>query len=472
MFNKSIKTQLKKSFLLIGSFLGVVVIIAISSNIDNVASILIRAFGTPANIIVDAQGVTGRLNKPWKNIAQGGESPNYSFAPVRNHLLELDTEFIRIDHIYDFYDIVKRNPDHSLSFDFTKLDQLLLDITSAGATPFISLSYMPPELSKGDIIGKPNDYHEWSVLVQNTIQHISGKAGLNLSNVYYEVWNEPDLFGKWKLYGEKNYLHLYHYAALGAMNTTNTNKYFIGGPATTNLYPNWVTSFLDYIKANNLPLDFYSWHLYSPQVDDYANSIQQFDQLMRRYPEFIFSVKPMITEWGHDSQNNIGYDTALAASHLIAVASQIQSLDKAFLFELQDGKDPEGKEYWGRWGMLTHSDFGSRKKPRYFALKALNQLGDQKLSIIGEGTWVKAIASKSSSEGSIRIILTNYDPKSKNTETVPITIKRLTDGNYTLFQQYINRPPTTSSIRVQAGTYHHSIVMPPNSSALLVLSPQ
>src|SRR3972149_1571123 len=52
----------------------------------------------------------------------------------------------------------------------------------------------------------------WQNLAQKTVEHVSGKAGLNLSNVYYEVWNEPDLFGGYKVYGGKNYLDLYSHS--------------------------------------------------------------------------------------------------------------------------------------------------------------------------------------------------------------------------------------------------------------------
>ena len=38
-----------------------------------------------------------------------------------------------------------------------------------------------------------------------TIEHYSGKGERNMSGIYYEVWNEPDLaqFGSWNWEGTK-----------------------------------------------------------------------------------------------------------------------------------------------------------------------------------------------------------------------------------------------------------------------------
>jgi len=60
---------------------------------------------------------------------------------------------------------------------------------------------MPGVIAKdGNIINPPNDWNEWTLVVQKTIEHYSGKNDRNMNGVYYEVWNEPDLaqFGGWK----------------------------------------------------------------------------------------------------------------------------------------------------------------------------------------------------------------------------------------------------------------------------------
>ena len=78
-------------------------------------------------------------------------------------------------------------------------------------------------------------------MVQRTIEHYSGEKGI--ANVYYEVWNEPDLFGKWTMGGNKDYKKLYLYASRGAQAARVSQTFKFGGPATTGLYKNWLDQF-------------------------------------------------------------------------------------------------------------------------------------------------------------------------------------------------------------------------------------
>ena len=53
---------------------------------------------------------------------------------------------------------------------------------------------MPPALAD-NVTDEPRDWAEWQMTVKATIEHYSGTKGKNIPGVYYEVWNEPDLFG-------------------------------------------------------------------------------------------------------------------------------------------------------------------------------------------------------------------------------------------------------------------------------------
>ena len=142
-----------------------------------------RAFGTFANIYVNAGNVVGGKKEVWRNLAQGGEEKGRQLLPVIDKIKVLQPKYIRIDHVFDYY-------------TREELDLVIKDILATGAKPFISLSYMPPAISKtGGITDLPSDWQAWENLVTETIEHISGRSGLGIQDVYYEVWNEPDLFG-------------------------------------------------------------------------------------------------------------------------------------------------------------------------------------------------------------------------------------------------------------------------------------
>jgi hypothetical protein len=194
-----------------------------------------QAFGIPANIIVNTKSNQGVLQPIWQNLAQGGEEKNLRFDELNPLIKKLQPRYIRIDHLYDFYNPVSKN-NGVLTYDWAALDNAVDQILATGALPFFSLSYMPPAIAATDIVSPPTDWNDWSLVIQATVQHYSGRGDKNLNNVIYEVWNEPDLFGDWKLYGPKDYRTLYTYAVKGAQKATNVNNFKIGGPAITAPY--------------------------------------------------------------------------------------------------------------------------------------------------------------------------------------------------------------------------------------------
>lgn len=399
-----------------------------ASQLSVVREFFARASGEPANLVIDAGAPTGAIRQPWRNLAQGGEMSDWRLTPIAAKVKALQPEYIRIDHIYSFYDIVQKNGDQ-LSFNFSKLDPLIDDIVATGARPYISLSYMPAPLAvDGQITSPPARWEDWQATVRATIQHYSGTKGID--SVYYEVWNEPDLFGQWKTYGERNYLTLYTYAAQGAAQTSGTKAFKIGGPAITALYKNWFDKLVEHTRTNNLRLDFFSWHKYAVDVEAYRKDFADVLAWRGSTPGAEM-LELHVTEYGHDSKNHPGYDTSFGAAHTVATAIEmIGSIDRGFAFEIEDGKDPQGQAQWGRWGLLTHHDFGATIKPRYLAMRLLNRLEGDQLRVLGKGTWVKAAAVRSTD--GVNMVIVNYDEFGRNTEEVPITLQNVAAGSYTM----------------------------------------
>lgn len=456
---------------LIIQFLPLLLIVIISlvgiSQLKVVREFFGQASGEPANIVIDTQAVLGPMRRPWRNLAQGGEEFNWQLAPIALQVKALKPEYIRIDHIYDFYDIVHGTPGN-LTFDFTKLDQLLDGIQSTGAKPYIALSYMPPAISSGDILSKPQRWEDWQLVVQKTIEHVSGTR--HTPDVYYEVWNEPDLFGAWKYSGDKNYLTLYDYAVRGANNARGTLPFKIGGPATTALYKNWFDAMVKHTMDNNERLDFFSWHRYSLDIDQYRKDMTQARNWLSAYPQVEPTLELHITEWGHDSNNNPGYDTSFGAAHTVAGAIEmINVVDRAFVFEIQDGKDPKGQPYWGRWGLFNFTDGGAVPKPRYNALRMLDRIGDQRLQLLGKGSWVKAVAARSNT-GSVQVVLANYDKNSAHAENVPITFQNIDPGVYTVTKEFLGGRKQVEEIATTAATLQTYVAMPVNSVSFVELN--
>ncbi len=425
-----------------------------------------QASGVPANLIIDTQAILGPLPRPWRNLAQGGEDHNWRLDKLNGPVAALKPEYIRLDHIYDFYDIVQGGPGN-LTFNWTKFDLIIDDIVKTGATPYVALSYMPPAISSGDILAYPTNWADWQLVVQKTIEHVSGSKGIR--DVYYEVWNEPDLFGSFKYYGEKNYLTLYAYASAGAKNARGVLPFKLGGPAITALYKNWFDAWAKACIGNSWRCDFFSWHRYSNDLDQYAEDMELVKNWVAAYPQLEPTLEFHITEWGHDSKNHAGYDSQYGAAHTVAGAIAMSNrVTRAFAFEIQDGKDPEGKSQWGRWGMFTHNDFGANSKPRYRALKMLDSIADQRLQITGLGSWVKALAAKNDN-GETEIIIANFDAKGAHSETVPLTFLNIEPGSYTLDKEFLGGSKQNQQLATDAAVLKTEIFMPINEVAKIKL---
>ena len=418
---------------LIGLVISLVVMVGFLRR-EEVFRLWSEATGETANITIDVRPPGRPLTRVWAHLAQGGEDLTTDMlAPVIDQVKSLAPETIRIDHIYDGYDVVSRNDSGQLVFNWVRLDEVVSSIRKTGATPMLVLSYMPPAVSRGDIVDLPKDWSEWALTVQRTVEHYSGALGID--NVSYEVWNEPDLFGKWKPYGQKNYLDLYRWSAVGAGRANGVKRFKLGGPAITAPYDSWLDGLLSLVEKENLKLDFISWHRYSKSLDVYYEDSNVIHRAIQKHLATAAGLEWYLTETGPDSENNPMYDGVSAAAHLAAVNSiALGQINRVYTFEIVDGRDPAGKIYWGRWGLMTSPSVGIKIKPRYQVLLMLNRLAGSLIQVSGEGSWVKAIATKKA-EGTVRVFLVNYDQYGRHSEETPVAVTGLTPGGeYSIYR--------------------------------------
>lgn len=448
------------------SFLGLIVFLPLFiMAVGQTITLMSRASGKPANIVVDT---SLRLEPITTNFyhafAQGGEEPNDMISSIVTQTKALRPRTIRIDHLYDNYQVVGRDGG-GLTFDWSRLDAVIRTIISTGAKPILALSYMPNVIAKdGVIINPPNDWNEWALVVQRTIEHYSGKNGLNLNGVYYEVWNEPDLaqFGSWKLGGEKNYLTLYRYASIGANNAQNVNAFALGGPATTGLYKNWIVAL---VQSGNR-INFFSWHSYLSNPEQFATDQRNIISWLVQYPAYTLLPK-LITEFGFTGSKSTGYGTMYGAAHTAAVIRQLISGSPEYLvsFQLKDGP---GQNDGTGWGLITHDDNGLKKKPRYSVYEFIDAMAGTRLLLSGEGSWVTGFATIK--DDVMRVMLVNFDQNGNHSEQVPVQFIKLAPGAYTLRQRFLLGTNTQRTYDVESDTLSTDIFMPSQSIAILELT--
>jgi xylan 1,4-beta-xylosidase len=422
-----------------------------------------------AAIVVDVSQPGAPIRKIWSGVSQGFEKlpdSDFRMTATSGMLKSVGTKYVRIDHLYDGYGVVDKK-DGRLVYNWTKLDALVGDIVAAGAKPYFSLSYMPTAISKSDILDFPVNWGEWGQVVAATVGHYSRDYKGGLENVIYEVWNEPDLFGGWKMNGTKNYVTLYSTAANAANGVKGAKAFKIGGPATTGFYPAWVTGFYDKLDST-VRIDFFSWHRYSANIDDFVKDVTTAKEMMQT--RISRSQDLYISEWGVNPERSSAYDGRWAGAHFLAVNTALESsaVDMVLAFEVMDGA-PGDKKYHGGWGMLTNPKYGPvEKKPRFKALEMLSKLDGVKLPSVGNGTYVTAMASYDAN-GVVRVLATNYDSVGTHDELFPITVVGLSAGNYVVREEYLSGRVLNTEVNV-GSSLKRDISLNESDSVLLTLT--
>ena len=168
-------------------------------------------------------------------------------------------------------------------YDFTIIDQIFDAYKQAGVRPMVELGFMPQDLASeqipyqvhfpgrttsGSVQSPPKDYAAWGTLCQKFTEHLVLRYGKDeVSQWYWEVWNEPDI-DYW--HGTQDeYNKLYDYAVAGVRKALPGA--IVGGPATTGpgseKAAHFLKLFLDHVASQksaadgkSIPLDFISFH--------------------------------------------------------------------------------------------------------------------------------------------------------------------------------------------------------------------
>ena len=189
---------------------------------------------------------------------------NQDGVDITKQYQKIGIDFIRThdfngptDVSYIFPDF-SADPSTESNYNFTLSDKYISSIIDAGCQVFYRL---------GESAGGPNepplDFNKWAEICKHIIMHYNdGWAdGYHYNIKYFEIWNEPDLSGFFNGTVDQ-YYELYHTTAIILKDYDSSLK--IGGPCTSSIYNNnFTTGFLSYVLEFDIPLDFYSWHMYT-----------------------------------------------------------------------------------------------------------------------------------------------------------------------------------------------------------------
>ena len=314
-------------------------------------------------IIINKNEIVGKI-KPMHCI---NNAPSFNDEVLFETLTEAGIPYSRLHDTFELHydrlvDAPNVFPDFEAdendpaSYDFAFTDVFMKNLFNAGVKPFyrLGVSIENYRAIKPYHIYPPKDYEKWARVCERIIMHYNeGWAdGFRYNIEYWEIWNEPDNFPDAKdnqmwTGTAKEYIDLY----------VTTAKYLkkrfpdlkIGGYGSCGFYAvleekasgnakissrtgyflDFFEQFLQRVKAESVPLDFFSWHSYS----GVESNVKYAEYCRTKLDEYGFEkTESILNEWnpGIMARGTIN-DSAAVASNMLAL--QNSSLDMLMYYD-------------------------------------------------------------------------------------------------------------------------------------------
>ncbi len=378
---------------------------------------------TPVGHLRSLQGVNGApspgAHKPenfkfggWNMPGRTDVSAGYRMARidlVRTHdaygPADIDAKFETADapggglisarrDVFDIFPDPEADSNDPRSYNFAPTDQIIASIQKVGAQVMFRLGR-----SEGSDAQPPKNFNKYAAIAKHIVLHYNrGWAkGFHYHIRYWEIWNEPDLGKVFWAGTAQQYYELYGKLAR-AVKSADAHA-LVGGPAIAR--PNDDTpyrdAFLEYVRAEHLPLDFYSWHWYATDSDDPLDFIRISRDTRARLDKHGFSrTRSMVTEWNYGLMDPL--PTAVQRASFITAA----------LIYMQDAPIDAATLY--RADSVFGSDGATPDKTGQ-ALIALGKLKDTpyRLKVKGADLNGFAVEAARSADGrTVQVLLSNY----------------------------------------------------------------
>jgi xylan 1,4-beta-xylosidase len=309
-------------------------------------------------------------------------------------------EYIRFHAIFhDEVGLYNEGADGKVSYNFSYIDQIYDGLLTNHVRPFVELSFMPQKLAAEPLlhsfwykpnISPPKDYAKWDDMISHFAAHLIERYGIDeVSQWYFEVWNEPNLDFWGGTPKEDTYYILYDETARTLKKVDSRLR--VGGPSTAQAA--WVDRFMKHAYENKVPVDFVSTHVYandsSEDVFGTHEKISREDMVCRAVQKVHEQVQksaypnmPLI--W---SEYNASYknEPEVTDAEFMApwLANTIRECDGIVTmmsyWTFSDVFEEQGvvkEPFYGGFGLLAE---GGLPKPSFNAFKILHGLGNMRI---------------------------------------------------------------------------------------------
>ena len=357
------------------------------------------------SIFVDPSAAAHPFPHYWEQMFGSGRAILSLRSSYRADLRQLkaatDVKYIRFHAIFDDeVGVYDEDAQGHPAYNYSYVDQIYDGLLANGVRPFVELSFMPRKLAAEQIVhafwyrpivSPPKSWEGWKDLVSHFARHLIDRYGIGeVSQWYFEVWNEPNLdfwAGQPK---EESYYELYDATARALKGISPQLR--VGGPATAQAA--WVDRFIRHCAQNHIPFDFVSTHVYG---NDSAKDVFGTDESIPRsqmvcravqkvHDQIQQSPRPRLPlVW---SEFNASYknepdvtDSLFMGPWLADTIRQCDGLvDSMSYWTFSDVFEEQGvvkRPFYGGYGLIAEDGL---PKPSFNAFKLLHQLGTERLA--------------------------------------------------------------------------------------------
>jgi xylan 1,4-beta-xylosidase len=398
---------------------------------------------TPDVIVADASAPSHPFPHFWEQMFGSGRAVLSLRDSYRRDLREVkhitDCRYVRFHAVFhDEMGVYDEDAEGTSAYNFSYVDQSYDGLLANGVRPFVELSFMPKKLAAKEIlhafwykqnVSPPKDYAKWDDLITQFAKHLVERYGIDeVSQWYFEVWNEPNI----DFWGgdpkQATYWELYDHTAR-ALKAVNP-RLRIGGPSTAQ--GAWADAFIQHCAENHIPVDFVSSHVYgNDKSEDIFGTHEDIPRnrmvcraIKKVHDQIQSSAMPNLpliwSEFNASYKNEPAVtDSAYMGPWLADTLRQCDGLTEMMSYwTFSDVFEEQGvvpRPFYGGFGLIAAGDI---PKPSFYAFKLLHELGDQRIALDSD----HALLTRKK-DGSLILAVWNYAPPEKEGSSKTVTVR-------------------------------------------------
>jgi xylan 1,4-beta-xylosidase len=382
----------------------------------------------PEIISIDANAPAHPFPHFWEEMFGSGRAILALRESYRNDLRAVKSvtgfKYVRFHAIlHDELGVYNEDEHGNPVYNFNYVDQVYDGLLANGVRPVVEISFMPKKLAFNpdwlhpfwykQNVSPPKSMERWDDLMTHLAQHLVERYGIDeVSQWYFEVWNEPNIDFWGGIPRKESYFELYEHTARALKQVSP--KLRVGGPATAAAA--WIPDFLKFAADKKVPVDFISTHGYA---DEPVSRLLGTDEVIApedRIGAVVAKVRHQIdaspmprlpllwTEWNVDPRND-ARETSYVGPAVANVVRESDGNVQALSFWTFSEVFEEGGPARAPFQNFGLRAYGGINKPAFYDFALLHKLGDQRIANASKS----AIVTKAK-DGSIAIAVWNLVP--------------------------------------------------------------